>query len=629
MKRIETENREKDKFGPGRDGFRASVPGVSDPTYLSALFINSVQEALVRTIERAGLVPDNDYDQFANAVLLGVDLAKENGAARIGTTTGETVEERLAAAITAEVLKQTVAGGSVETFAAGVPLPGVSARFHVTESITTHARYAVLDNSTLNYATAAFQGHASFNSNIKIEGPHGSDHHHDYQSYTHYRSAGALGRFSSFWSQLEHTGSGNINEASLVKVSNPLGSGPITSLYGVYIEPLTRGASNFAIYAPGSTVSYFGGMLALGQMANPAYFGHNPTTNNLDLVPRTGYSVCINAPIRVGDPLLGAEIKYNNNTGNLDIKPRASYCTSISGGALLVGNATAQASAERLNVSFATTDYLARFYNSDAAAPKGLAIIYSGAAPNGTGNEFLYCQDSVAVRMKVLSNGNLQNVNNVYGALSDVRLKENIVDATPKLAKLLQVRVVNYNLKADPDQKQLGVIADELAELFPGMVEETIEYEDVEVEPARAVTTITQRQKTVPREEVHIVPQLVDGQWRNVPTPVTVDAPAFQDHPLFDEHGAPLMEIAEAEQPEITDEDGKVTRPYKAAVYSDRQRVHQVPVMEDVTESIDVPARYERRPTGRMIKSVKYSVFVPMLIKALQELNSKVDSLTP
>ena len=73
----------------------------------------------------------------------------------------------------------------------------------------------------------------------------------------------------------------------------------------------------------------------------------------------------------------------------------------------------------------------------------------------------------------VRANGNVLNTNNSYGAISDVKLKENILDATPKLADLMQVKVRNYNLKSDPTHKQLGVIAQELETVFPAMVEET------------------------------------------------------------------------------------------------------------------------------------------------------------
>ena len=75
--------------------------------------------------------------------------------------------------------------------------------------------------------------------------------------------------------------------------------------------------------------------------------------------------------------------------------------------------------------------------------------------------------------IKIFSNGNIQNTNNSYGSLSDAKLKENIVDASPKLDKLNQVRIVNYNLKINPEQKLIGVVAQELEQLFPSMIDET------------------------------------------------------------------------------------------------------------------------------------------------------------
>jgi hypothetical protein len=93
----------------------------------------------------------------------------------------------------------------------------------------------------------------------------------------------------------------------------------------------------------------------------------------------------------------------------------------------------------------------------------------------GTGFRHIQCLNSSAqVVFQVLGNGNAQNTNNSYGSISDIKLKENIVDATPKLDKLNQVRIVNYNLIGE-EQKQIGVIAQELEQLFPSMIEETVD----------------------------------------------------------------------------------------------------------------------------------------------------------
>ena len=132
-------------------------------------------------------------------------------------------------------------------------------------------------------------------------------------------------------------------------------------------------------------------------------------------------------------------------------------------------------------------------------------------------------------QFRIEADGDVENVNNVYRAISDVKIKENITDATPKLKKLCQVRVVSYNLKDGlgyGTHKQIGVVAQELEPIFPGMVEESPDYEEV--------TT--------------------------------------------------------------TDEDGNETT--------------------------------ERVATGTTTKSVKYSVFVPMLIKAIQEQQDIIQTLT-
>ena len=74
----------------------------------------------------------------------------------------------------------------------------------------------------------------------------------------------------------------------------------------------------------------------------------------------------------------------------------------------------------------------------------------------------------------IYGNGNVQNTNNSYGGISDVKLKENIVDATPKLDDLLKVKVRSYNFINDESKtKQLGVVAQELETIFPSMIEET------------------------------------------------------------------------------------------------------------------------------------------------------------
>jgi len=144
-----------------------------------------------------------------------------------------------------------------------------------------------------------------------------------------------------------------------------------------------------------------------------------------------------------------------------------------SGSNVLVGQ-TAQTSSEKFGVTQSATGSSAvRFYASSASYVNNIVEIScarSGATTEY--NAFCVFDNNTTLQMLIRPNGNLLNSNNSYGSLSDVRLKENIVDATPKLDDLMQVRVRNYNLKNDVNKtKQIGVVAQELETVFPGMIE--------------------------------------------------------------------------------------------------------------------------------------------------------------
>ena len=109
--------------------------------------------------------------------------------------------------------------------------------------------------------------------------------------------------------------------------------------------------------------------------------------------------------------------------------------------------------------------------NSHASAPIGILVDFVASTPDDNTQSFLRCLDNTTDRCFIFSDGDLQNHDNSYGGISDERLKENIVDATPKLADLMDVKVRNYNFITDgPEGKHIGVIAQELEAVFPGLV---------------------------------------------------------------------------------------------------------------------------------------------------------------
>jgi len=124
------------------------------------------------------------------------------------------------------------------------------------------------------------------------------------------------------------------------------------------------------------------------------------------------------------------------------------------------------------------SEYTARIDHFGASAPLGIFVKYSSVAPNGTGNYFIHCQDSGASRMWVQSNGNVENTNNSYSAFSDLKLKENIANAGSQWDDIKDLRVVNFNFKESTGfetHRQIGLIAQEVEEVSPGLVNDSIE----------------------------------------------------------------------------------------------------------------------------------------------------------
>jgi hypothetical protein len=89
---------------------------------------------------------------------------------------------------------------------------------------------------------------------------------------------------------------------------------------------------------------------------------------------------------------------------------------------------------------------------------------------NNTSSYFIDCSTAtVGAKFYVYGNG-------TYGTVSDVNLKKNIETTRDGyLEDIQQLRVVKYNWKTDEDNapKELGWIAQELAEVFPGLVQDS------------------------------------------------------------------------------------------------------------------------------------------------------------
>jgi len=104
-------------------------------------------------------------------------------------------------------------------------------------------------------------------------------------------------------------------------------------------------------------------------------------------------------------------------------------------------------------------------------------ILYVTASRNTTNNTFYYlsCYNDGGAnyRMRVADSGNVTNVNGSYGTISDAKMKTDIVDAGSQWADIKGLRFRKFKMKDDPSGiMQLGVVAQEVEQVSPGLVEE-------------------------------------------------------------------------------------------------------------------------------------------------------------
>jgi hypothetical protein len=103
----------------------------------------------------------------------------------------------------------------------------------------------------------------------------------------------------------------------------------------------------------------------------------------------------------------------------------------------------------------------------------GSAITASTTRAAGTSCLLFYGTANAAQSILIYNNGNVQNTNNSYGAISDIKLKENIVDASSQWDDLKGSASRNYNFKEGQTHTQIGLVAQEVELVSPGLVSES------------------------------------------------------------------------------------------------------------------------------------------------------------
>jgi len=188
---------------------------------------------------------------------------------------------------------------------------------------------------------------------------------------------------------------------------------------------------------------------------------------------------------------------YDGNQGNLDIRTSSNHIVLSDGdgnprlwmkdGGYIraVGNTTVYNAdnTHQFGNAEGGSDYVVNIFSKDDGSGTGypLALYYAGYAPDDNNSRYLTCSDSGGSRLFIYSDGDVVNHDNSYGSLSDVKLKEQITDASSQWDDIKALTVRKYKMKSDVAEKgdsddlwRLGVVAQEVeAAGMSGLVSES------------------------------------------------------------------------------------------------------------------------------------------------------------
>ena len=176
--------------------------------------------------------------------------------------------------------------------------------------------------------------------------------------------------------------------------------------------------------------------------------------------------------------LTSGGLTFNTYTGAVGSESYTERARITSGGDLLVGLSTAAAGSSNTIYKNLDSTWVFRVEAGATSLPNGILVKYSGTAPNDTGNQFIYCEDSTSTqRMSVRSNGGIANYSANDVNLSDRREKTNFAPATSYLDTICAIPVQTFNY-IDQNMEEdggltLGVVAQDVQAVAPELVMES------------------------------------------------------------------------------------------------------------------------------------------------------------
>ena len=161
------------------------------------------------------------------------------------------------------------------------------------------------------------------------------------------------------------------------------------------------------------------------------------------------------------------DCRVDGTPGSNDMPGRLVFSTTADG---------ASTPTDRLIIDSAgaiTTDNSAyAFLRSDSTTVTSLTLRKDASGADSV--DYFQCRNTAnTLKLVIQGDGDVANVNNSYGSVSDSKLKENIVDASSQWSDIKNLQVRNYNFtetSGHPTHTQIGLIAQEVETVSPGLV---------------------------------------------------------------------------------------------------------------------------------------------------------------